>query len=50
MHAYCICQTKGCGARTFYAIEPKVCPKYCKDCQKKEVREEIEKEYDKNNN
>ena len=48
MKTYCVCQTKGCGAKTFYAIEPKVCPAKCKDCQNKETRKEIEEEYKKN--
>lgn len=41
-----LCQTKGCGAdiSEFPAGEKNPPPKWCKDCQTKSVREQIEKE------
>lgn len=44
------CQTRGCGAvinPDFPTAEKNPSPKWCKDCQSKSVREEIEAENDK---
>ena len=43
-----LCTQKGCGAdiSEFPAAEKQVAPKYCKGCQNKDRREEIQKEWD----
>lgn len=42
-----LCQQRGCGAQIseFPAAEKNTAPKYCKNCQNKETRKEIEAEY-----
>ena len=35
-----ICLCTNCGNPTPYAIEPKVCPRFCKDCSTAEKRAE----------
>lgn len=47
---YYLCQTRGCGAiinTAFPVSEKNPSPKWCKDCTSKEIRNEIEQEYDK---
>lgn len=43
-----LCQQPGCGAdiSEFPAAEKQVAPKYCKNCQSKENRAEVQKSWD----
>lgn len=44
MKTLCVCQNPGCGEKTLYVIEPKICPQYCGNCKTKEGRKRMEEE------